>query len=560
MNLCSRPCLAILAALFFVLNIKVDNVKAQVVFEHVANKSIYDYLDEAANRGIIEVNSAVKPYSRMFIYEKLKEIELVKEKLNKRQLGELDFFMKEYIKESRRATKRLDFLGKGLKSKKVFPFKNRDKRYDLFFYSDTNFTLTLNPIFGGQGWYNQNGFNMHRFFGAEMHGYVWKFGFYGSLRDNSELKYLSDPMYLTQRSSALAKGKPGGSRDYSEARGGLTISYKGVTLGVIKDHVLWGNNYHGSNIHGGRNPSFPMVFLQIKPVKWFEVNYFHGWLSSEVIDSARTVQYNTGKQKNYISKFIAANLYTFKPFKKFYISLGNSVVYAEKVNPAYFIPFLFYKSVDHSGDRNTNAQLFLDFSIRNIPKNHLSFTAFIDEISFSSITNKKLHSNWWSFKGSWRYSDFVPNFFFTAEYTYTAPMVYKHFIPTTTYETTNFNMGHYLRDNSQELFLMLEWRPLPRLRTYVDYVFANKGEDNPDDRETINPATGKPVSLGRPFQETIIWSKHEVGGGVSYELVNGVSTSLRYWFTELNDPTGTYTSAYFLNSRHNVSFSLNIGL
>ena len=107
---------------------------------------------------------------------------------------------------------------------------------------------------------------------------------------------------------------------------------------------------------------------------------------------------------------------------------------------------------------------------------------------------------------------------------------------------------------------MLEWRPLPRLRTYIDYTFANKGEDNPDDRETINPATGKPVSLGRPFQETVIYEKHEVGIGVSYEIVNGVSTSFRYWYLKLDDVTGVYTPTYFLNSQHNVSFGLNIGL
>lgn len=537
-----------------------QKTKGQVVFEHITNTSIYEYLDEAANLGYIELNSAVKPYSRMFIYEKLQEIQLVEESLNKRQKSELEFFMKEYIKESRRKEKRLDFLGKGLKSKKVFPFKNRDKRYDLFFYSDTNFTVTINPVGGGTAYYNENGFNAHRYVGAEMFGYAWKFGFYGSLRDHYEIKYLSDPNYLTQRSSALAKGSPGKPREYSEARGGFSISYKGVTLGVIKDHITWGNNYHGSNIHGGRNPSFPMVFLQIKPLKWFEVNYFHGWLSSEVLDSSRTVQYATGRQRNFVPKFIAANLYTFKPFKKFYISLGNSIIYTEQVNPAYFIPFLFYKSVDHSGSRNSNSQMFIDISSRNIKKNHLSFTMLIDEINFSNITNKEKHSNWWSFKGSWRYSDFVPNFFFTAEYTYTAPMVYKHFIPTTTYETTNFNMGHYLRDNAQEVFVMLEWRPLPRLRTYIDYTFANKGEDNPDDRETINPATGVSVSLGRSFQDDIIWSKHEIGTGISYEIVNGVSTSLRYWYMRLEDDLGTYTAPYFLNSEHNVSFSLKVGI
>ena len=190
-----------------------QKAKGQVVFEHITNTSIYEYLDEAANLGYIELNSAVKPYSRMFIYEKLQEIQQVEEKLNNRQKSELEFFMKEYIKESRRKERRLDFLGKGLKSKKVFPFKNRDKRYDLFFYSDTNFTVTINPVGGGTAYYNENGFNAHRYVGAEMFGYAWKFGFYGSLRDHYEIKYLSDPNYLTQRSSALAKGQSGKPRE-----------------------------------------------------------------------------------------------------------------------------------------------------------------------------------------------------------------------------------------------------------------------------------------------------------------------------------------------------------
>jgi hypothetical protein len=542
------------------LCLKAMDSKAQVVFQHVSERSIYDYLDEAANLGFIELNSAVRPYSRMFVHESLEQIAMHRSELSQRQRDELEFYKKEYVKEFRGSEKQLDFLGKGLRSKKVFPFKNRSKRYDLFFYSDTNFTLTVNPIIGGEGWYNQNGFNMHRFYGAEMQGYVWKIGFYGNYRDNSELKYISDPVYLTQRSGSFAKGNVGGSRDYSETRGGLTISHKGVTIGIVKDHVLWGNNYNGSNIHGGRNPSFPMILLKLKPVEWFEVNYFHGWLFSGVLDSTRTIQYSTGTQKQYIPKFIAANLYTFRPFKKFYFSVGNSVVYSGRPNPAYFIPFLFYKSFDHSNEQNTNAQFFVDISSRNIRKNHLSFTMFIDEINFSNISKPDRQSNWWSFKGSWRYSDFAPNFFFTAEYTYTAPMVYKHFNPTTTYENTGFNMGYYLRDNSQEISVMLEWRPLPRLRTYINYAFANKGEDNPDDRVTKNPNTGLVVSLGRPFQEDVIWERHELGSGLEYQIVNGVNVALTYRFAKVSDSTMLYTAPYFQNSMHNVSFRLNIGI
>ena len=92
------------------------------------------------------------------------------------------------------------------------------------------------------------------------------------------------------------------------------------TFGIIKDNIVWGTNYAGSNIISNKAPSFPMITLKVKPVKWLEFNYIHGWLSSEVIDSAR--YYNAGADRRivYHPKFIAANMFTITPFKKFNFS------------------------------------------------------------------------------------------------------------------------------------------------------------------------------------------------------------------------------------------------
>ncbi len=49
-------------------------VKGQDVFQHVSNKSIYSFLNEMANERIIELNSAVKPYSREFIAHSLSTV------------------------------------------------------------------------------------------------------------------------------------------------------------------------------------------------------------------------------------------------------------------------------------------------------------------------------------------------------------------------------------------------------------------------------------------------------------------------------------------------------
>jgi hypothetical protein len=560
--------------LLFILVMTSRAVQSQVVFEHLDNQAIYEFLDEMANLKLIDINTGARPFSRQFIKSQLDTVATKKERLNKRQIGELRFYLMDFARDRRGevlpdvkdvypeggyVNTELDFIGRGLKRGDVFPYSKRSKKYDLFSYRSPKFTVVVNPVFGGEGLVNNNGFNYHNYYGGELFGYVWKLGFYGNIRENYELKGISDPEFLTSRRGAFSKISGDNSREFSEARGGLTISHEGVTLGLIKEHIQWGNNYNGSNIHGLRNPSIPMLFFQIKPVKWFELNYYHGWLTSDVVDTVRSTTYPTGSIRQLVPKYVAANLYTFRPFRQFYLSIGNSVVYEGDFNPVYLIPFLFYKSVDHGNEQNTNAQFFVDISSRNIKKNHLSFSMYLDEITLRYITDRERHSNWWSFKGSWRYSNFVPNLSFTAEYTYTAPMVYKHFIPTTTYENNSYNMGHYLRDNSQEVFVMFDWKPLPRLRAKLHYTFASRGNDYVDDRVAINPNTGLVVVHGLPFQETVLWSNHEVGIGVQYELINGVHFALEYWYADIMDVTGQYTADYFKNAAHNASLKVNVG-
>lgn len=48
---------------------------SQEVPQSVSNKGIYEFLDELSNIHIIAINSAVKPYSRLFIALRLKEAE-----------------------------------------------------------------------------------------------------------------------------------------------------------------------------------------------------------------------------------------------------------------------------------------------------------------------------------------------------------------------------------------------------------------------------------------------------------------------------------------------------
>ncbi len=321
-------------------------INSQVVYEHISRKSIYDFLDELANAKLIEINSAIKPYSRSFIAEKLKEASLQPDQLSRRQQKELEFYLKDYRLE-------LEFNTRGMKPLNIFP-KSDHFATALnplgFHYRDSVFTASVRPIWGIDYYTNGNGDAYHRWGGLEAFAYITEhLGGYTSLRDNYESGTLTDPEYFNQFQGAPQKGSPEGGIEYSEARGGLMASWKWGAIGIVKDHAEWGNNYNGSNILSGRTPSFAQIKLQLTPVRWFEFNYIHGWLVSEVVDSSRSYWDGDRYRAVFYPKYIAANMFTFRPVKNLAVSIGNSIVYSDmNVHLAYLVPFLFYKSVDHT--------------------------------------------------------------------------------------------------------------------------------------------------------------------------------------------------------------------
>jgi hypothetical protein len=509
-------------------------VFSQEVPHSVANKGVYDFLDELANNHIIAISSVVKPYSRLFIALRLKEAEEKKEQLNSRQQKELDFYLMDFGKE----------LNTGKKWK---------RRLDLFYYSDSLFSITINPVLGGEIFNNSDGNATYIRNGVEARGYIQKWGFYASLRDNHEKPLLGLPQYLTQRVDGHIKG----TNDWSEMQGGVTFAWKWGNAGLVKDQIQWGNNYNGANIFGGNNPTFVQLKLHISPVKWFEFNYFHGWLNSMVVDSAEsywvTNSYGTDYREVYHKKFIAANMFTFTPFNNLNVSAGNSIVYSdENANPAYLIPLFFYKSVDHSltsGIDNMNSQMFFDVSSRQIRNLHLYATMFIDELSYERFTDKD-EWNFFSYKAGFRLSDLpIKNLSITTEFTYTYPLTFQHYVPTLTFQNAGYNLGHYMKDNSREWYIALDYRPLRTLDINVSFLDAIRGPD-------YTELGGSRV--GNPPLATVEWHNTAYGIKATYQVINDLYT----WFSySSGNITGDarWSPEYFFGRKNTVNVGVSIG-
>ena len=565
--------LSILFLFSFILLLN-TNLFSQAVPQPVENKGIYDFLDELANKQIIKINSAIKPYSRLFIAQCLEEADVKREELNSRQKKELDFYLLDFGKEGKgrwtldarrweeegngRSTldaRRWEEEGKGRSGTKAQWLKGEKgiRRFDMFYYKDSLFSLTVNPIIGGEVFSNSSGKATYYRNGAEARGYIKHWGFYASLRDNHEKPLLGKPEYLTQRVNGLIKG----NTDWSEMHGGITYSWKWGDAGLVKDNMQWGNNYNGANIFGGNNPTFVQLKLHLTPVKWFEFNYFHGWLNSMVVDSARsywvTNSYGTRYRELYHKKNIASNMFTFIPFKNLYLSAGNSIVYSdENANPAYLIPLFFYKSVDHSlsaGIVNMNSQMFFDISSRQIKNVHLYATWFIDELSVSRFT-KKDQWNFFSYKAGIRLTDLpFSNLSFTTEFTYTYPLTYQHNVPTLTFENTGYNLGYYLRDNSREWYIAFDYHPLRTLDINLSYIDAIRGPDY--------TALGT-NRLGNPPLASVEWHNTSYGIKASYQVINDLYTWFAFTYSYIRGDE-EWSPEYFLGKKSTLNMGVTFG-
>lgn len=533
--------------LFLAVTLLVVNTAfGQDIPQHISYTRIYDFIDELANDGFIEINSVVKPYSRRFISDKLAEVRQQESALNKRQKDELNFFLEEYALEQNRLPEREFLLYEGNYS-----------RFDLvppvFLYKDSIFRARIQPILGMNIYVNGNGQINQRWYGADFQAMIGEHvSVYGSLRDisfaaSNELNpRLSEPAYLTNVPGFQYK-EP---NDFSDSRGGIKFGWNWGSVGLVKDNVVWGDNYNGSNILSGRVPSFPMITLQLKPAKWFEMNYIHGWLVSNVVDSARFyVENDVRKWYRNHNKYIAANMFTFIPIPKLNISFGNSIIYAEdNVQPGYLIPVAFYKSIDHTltkgiATENQNSQLFFNISSRNLKHVHVYSSVFFDEIKFSRFKPSSAEKNPVSFKIGGKVTNFpIPNLSATAEFTRTNIINYKHSIPAISYASNSYNMGHYLGDNAQELYASLGYKLIRGLDLNVYYLNAQHGNEYNYARRGEDANIRQIIS--QPSLGDVIWKNQTVGFKALYEVFNNayavvnIENSYIQGFDAVSEPIG----------------------
>ena len=483
--------------------------RAQTVYEPV-DAPVYPLLEELTRIGAIDWNTSVRPISRKRIADFLLEAR-DDTSLTDRQKEEIEFYLRDYN------------------------WKNNDSpRFNAFDHSANEFSITVNPLIGGVLYTRSaevdtaGNSGLERKIGAEVYGTAGsRFGYWVSLRDYS----IQDERAILPYHQSMAG--PGGIYKYSgegedrlaewdEIRGGITYSWNWGQVGLIKDRFEWGNNQMGSNIFSQRAPSYFYVDLRVRPLDWLEFAYVHGWLNSGELDSSRTYLTPNGARRVFENKNLAANFATVKLPFDIDVSLGNSIIYSDNgVQPVYFIPFMFFKSIDHhntgagSNEAGQNSQMFFDLSVRSLPKTQVYASWFIDEVSLRNVFRSSEQTNIWSFKVGAVATNLVNDFEVFAEYTVNRPWVYRHQIETTTFASNDYNLGHYAGENSRELAGGIRWKPMRGLHASITGSILQQGEAH--QYEIIR---GNANVSGLTLLENVVVEKSLLQAMASYEVIN----------------------------------------
>ena len=464
---------------------------------------LYDFLDELLADGVLVHQTAVRPYTRVQVAKMLTEAQAADTLLNVRQKKDLAFYLNEFALE--RDTMVSNYVQ--YTDHSTYNVSLADPQFS-YRSKDNMFKMRLRPILGGNLLMSKKGVIFHRWYGAELQMDIAKhLSIWGSLRDNSwSGDWLNKTYFPTDNDRRLGacihygasqlqpalmpiagvqykEANYGG--DFSDSKGGISLYTWWGSISVQRENIRWGDAYHASNILSGRAPAAPMISLQLTPCKWFQFDYFHAWLVSNVVDSTYYYVEETtnGTVRNYrpMNKFMAANMFTFTPIKQLSISFGNSIIYAERsIQAAYFIPIAFYKSLDHlltKGVRtqNQNSQAFASLSVRPVEHLHLYGSMFVDEIKFSRFKPSNKENNPLSYLVGFNWSGWpVKGLSLKAEFVRSYIASYIHSIEALDYTTNSFDMGHYLGDNAQSIYAELAYRPIRGMLIKASYTNDTK--------------------------------------------------------------------------------------
>ena len=532
-------------------------ITAQVVYEPTYH-TVYAYLSRIAQRGVIEYDDVVLPLPRNYIVQKLEELVNLSSKLTPLERKELVFYLKEYKLERMLSDTNL------VKNENKYILKQSENdRFRFAAFQNKDFTINAQPIAGYSLESNGEETNTHYWNGARIYGYIGKnFGYSFDFRDNVESGLSIDKTKaFSPVTGVIAAGTKGSGISYSELHAVMSYNWKWGNFSVGKDVLTWGYGEGGKLVLSEKAPSFPLIRLDIRPVKWLRLNYAHCWLNSNLVDSTKIFYTGVGTdpQISFRQKFLVTHSLIITPTKGLTLSVGESAIYNDEVKFVYLVPILFYRAIDHylggttATNSISNSQFFLQFSSRNhlIKNTHFYFTWFLDEFSFNgTILPGDRIRNQTAYTAGLSVTDFpFKNLFLLTEYTRVRPFAYINYVEAQSYQSNGYNLGHWIGPNADQWYSRLTYRIKRGLEITAKTQFIRKGR--------IGTGFEQQQETGTPFLDGgILKSLTEHSFDVKYELIHDLFLTAGMTFSTSETTT---TKSTIIKDNNSVRVSVNYG-
>jgi len=157
-------------------------------------------------------------------------------------------------------------------------------------------------------------------------------------------------------------------------------------------------------------------------------------------------------------------------------------------------------------------------------------SVYSDEISWSRFLPSSKEKNPISVKAGATLSNFpFENVSVTGEFTRTNIINYKHSVPAITWANNGYNLGSYLDDNSQEIYLALKYKPIRGLDLSISYVDAKHGNEF----DYVRNGHAIENIISQPVLGEITWSNKTVGFNAQYEVTNNAYAIINVAYSDI---------------------------
>lgn len=539
--------------IIFILIVFNQNFLLSQVVSESSKSEIYDFLESMRFKGILDFNYDLKLLNRKSLAVLILKVESQKEKLDE---TEQDLLRKYKIYLEPEINIIIDSV-----NITQLKFLRTNDRLRLFEYFSKDFSFYADPILeiGIGSFYDKSLFIRRN--GFSTYGYIldnWSY----SLRffDNEESgENLDKSKRFTRENSVSITKEKNTSFEYDEVTASIQYDWSNGSISINKDYLLFGSGNFGNLILSDKAPPFPFIRFDYRPVDWLSFFYFHGFLQSNVPDST-TLRYNSVPGRTSIlevPKFIAFHSMSFYPTDEISFSLGESIVYSERLQPVYFIPIMFFRLADHylgTGNESAtgNAQLFSDFSYLNkVIKTKFYFSLFIDELSLNSLFEGKNLSAIGFTIGSESYN-ILPQTKFFVEYSRVNPFVYMNSIDAQLYSNDGFKMGHWIESNADIISLGVKKYFSSSFNVEVNTWYFRKGK------------TEEPIEqYSSPYPDFLYGPKRFEKGielNLKYIPLTPVIFRINYTYTDISDEESGRTTNFKLGKKHSFMIKLSYNL